>query len=69
MKTQSIAQSLGYDGDAIAQLFFDELTDANFHTEVKILHAAYEAIRWTPESATKQQIIDNVIAAIRKKGV
>lgn len=66
MSTQSIASALKYDGDAIAQLFFDTLTDANFHTEVEVLHAAYEAMQWTPESASREQMIENVISAIRK---
>jgi hypothetical protein len=69
MKTQSIAQALGYDGDKIAQLFFDELTDANFHTEVKVLHAAYEAMQWAVPSdgcADSAKMIDAAIAALQK---
>lgn len=63
---QTIASALNYDADAIAAVFFDALTDANFHTEVKVLHAAFEAMRWTPDSSSKQQLIQNVISRIQK---
>lgn len=44
MNAQTISTALKYDGDAIAQVFFDALTDANFHQETRVLHAAWEAM-------------------------
>jgi hypothetical protein len=44
MKAQTLAQSVKYDGDAIAQIFIDALTECNFHTEAKVIQAAWEAM-------------------------
>jgi len=53
MNAQNLAGQVKYDGDAIAQIMFDALTECNFHTEVKILHTVWEAmmrVEGTPES-------------------
>jgi hypothetical protein len=44
MNAQTLAQSVKYDGDAIAQIFIDALTECNFHTEAKVIQAAWEAM-------------------------
>ena len=44
MNAQKLAQSVKYDGDAIAQIFIDALTECNFHTEAKVIQAAWEAM-------------------------
>lgn len=65
----TIAQTLKYDGDAIAQLFFNELTDANFHTEVKVLHAVWEAMQWaTPINGQldENKLIDAAITKLQE---
>lgn len=44
MNAQNLASQVKYDGDAIAQIMFDVLTECNFHSEVKILHTVWEAM-------------------------
>jgi hypothetical protein len=66
MDAQTISTTLKYDGDAIAQVFFDALTDANYHNHVMVLQAAWEAIQWTPEISSNAQMVENIISALRK---
>lgn len=66
MNARTISTALKYDGDAIAQVFFDALTDANFHKETRVLHAAWEAMACTPEASSDAQKIENIIRALRK---
>jgi len=65
MNAQTISTALQYDGNAIAQVFFDALTDANFHQETRVLHAAWEAMQCTSGSSSNAQKIDNIISALR----
>tara|TARA_R110000772_G_scaffold38564_1_gene90937 strand:- start:193 stop:399 length:207 start_codon:yes stop_codon:yes gene_type:complete len=65
MNAQTISTALQYDGDAIAQVFFNALTDANFHQETRVLHAAWEAMACTPEASSDAQKIENIISALR----
>jgi len=60
MNSQDLAQSVQYDGDAIAQIFINALTECNFHTEAKVIHAVWEAMANTPytDSSDSQKLID-----------
>jgi hypothetical protein len=40
----NLAKTHNYDGDSIAQDFFNMLTDANFHTEAFILEGIWHAM-------------------------
>jgi hypothetical protein len=44
MNAQTLAQLVKYDGDAIAQIFIDALTECNFHQEADIISKAWEAM-------------------------
>jgi hypothetical protein len=44
MNAQTLAQSVKWDGDAIAQIFIDALTECNFHQEADIICKAWEAM-------------------------
>ena len=44
MNAQILAQAVKWDGDAIAQIFIDALTECNFHQEADILCKAWEAM-------------------------
>jgi len=60
MNSQELAQSVQYDGDAIAQIFINALTECNFHTEAKVIYAVWEAMANTPytDSSDSQKLID-----------
>lgn len=61
----NIATALKYDGDAIARVFVDALTDANFHTEAMVIGKAWEAMQWTPLAETNRaKMVDAAIAAL-----
>jgi hypothetical protein len=57
MNSQDLAQSVQYDGDAIAQIFINALTECNFHTEAKVIHAVWEAMAYA-DSSDSQKLID-----------
>jgi hypothetical protein len=42
-----LARTLHWDGDAIFQVMIAALTDANFHTEVKVLEQAWHNVERT----------------------
>jgi hypothetical protein len=50
MNAQTLAQAVKWDGDAIAQIFIDALTECNFHAEAKIIQAAWEAMAYADTS-------------------
>jgi hypothetical protein len=63
-----LAKTLAYDGDKIAQLFFDALTDANFHTEAYILEGIWHAMANTPyfDSNDRHRLKSAAIEALNK---
>lgn len=66
MNAHTISTVLQCDGDAIAQVFFNALTDANYHNHAMVLNTAWEAMQWTPEASSNEQTIENIISALRK---
>jgi hypothetical protein len=65
MNSQDLAQSVQYDGDAIAQIFINALTECNFHTEAKVIHAVWEAMAYT-DSSDSQKLIDAAARVLAK---
>jgi len=51
MNVQKLAQGLRIEkslngGEDVAQVFIDALTECNFHTEAKVMQAAWDAMAW-----------------------
>ncbi len=44
LNSSKVAQDLHYVGDSVAQVFINALGHCNFHTEAKVIQAAWEAM-------------------------
>jgi hypothetical protein len=60
----NIARELKWDGDAIMQSFIYALEDSNFHSEAKILCAAWDAMARAEYNDSRDK--QNLVTAARK---
>jgi hypothetical protein len=64
MNAQTLAQSVKWNGDAIAQIFIDALTECNFHAEAEIICKAWEAMAYV-DSSDKKKLASAVIKSLK----
>jgi hypothetical protein len=64
MNAQTLAQSVKWNGDAIAQIFIDALTECNFHAEADIICKAWEAMAYA-DSTDKKKLASAVIKSLK----